>query len=273
MGTHASSAGLTEMLYEVRDGVATVTFNRPDRMNGWTRTMERELRVAVDRAAADPDVRVIVLTGAGRAFCVGADVGRLKQASASDAGSPSAAPAPARDARDQRYTWMLSVPKPMIAAINGAVAGVGFCLTLFCDLRYMADGAKLSTSFSRRGLIAEHGSAWLLPRLIGPMNAADLLFSGRTVTAAEAQGLGLVRMLDADGFAERVRAKAVELATFSSPRSVRIIKAQLMRGRDESIVDATRFADEQATLCRGSEDFKEGVASFAEKRTPAFTGR
>ncbi len=269
---------LPELLYTVQDQVATITFNRPDRMNGWTPAMERGLRELVDRAVQDDDVRVIVLTGAGRAFCAGADIGRLQAAGAAGSSSPPAASSqadpPPRDGDfEQRYSWLLAVPKPVIAAINGAVAGVGLCIALYCDLRYMAAHARLSTSFARRGLIAEHGSAWMLPRLIGPMHAADLLLTARTVDADEAERLGLVRVLPTEGFAEAVHDKAVELAIWSSPRSTRIIKGQLARAPFETLAQATREADAQTASCRDSEDFKEGVASFVQKRAPRFTGR
>jgi enoyl-CoA hydratase/carnithine racemase len=263
----------TELLYGVADQVATITFNRPDRMNAWTPTMESELRAAIAAATDDEVVRAIVLTGAGKGFCAGADMGRLA-GTASGAGSPAAAPGPAGGGDfEQRYSYLLAVPKPLIAGINGAVAGVGFCLTLFCDLRFMAAGARLATSFARRGLVAEHGSAWLLPRLVGPMNAADLLLSGRTVDAAEAAAMGLVRVLPAEGFAAAVQARAAELATLSSPRSMRVIKQQLSRAPFESLAQSTAFADAEIPKCRDTEDFREGVASFVEKRAPRFTGR
>jgi enoyl-CoA hydratase/carnithine racemase len=260
-----------EVLVAVRDRVATLTLNRPERMNAWTPTMESEFREAVEAACADDGVRAIVVTGAGKGFCAGADMGRL---AASAAPRPAiAAPPAGKGDFDQRYSWLLGIPKPLIAGINGAVAGVGLCITLYCDLRYMAAGARLSTAFARRGLIAEHGSSWLLPRLIGPMNAADLLLSGRTIDAAEAHAMGLVRMLPAEGFADAVHTRAAELANLSSPRSMRIIKGQLQRQYVESLGAAIVDADAQTAACRDTEDFREGVASFVEKRTPNFTGR
>jgi enoyl-CoA hydratase/carnithine racemase len=261
----------TELLYAVTERVATITLNRPDRMNAWTPTMEAEFRVAIAAASADDEVRAIVVTGAGRGFCAGADMGRLQNSAAGAA--PLAAPPSGEGNFDQRYSYLLAVPKPLIAAINGSVAGVGLCITLYCDLRFMAEGARLATSFARRGLVAEHGSAWMLPRLIGPMNAADLLLSGRTVDAAEAASLGLVRMLPAERFLAAVQARAAEFANLSSPRSMRIIKQQLQAAPFQSLAEATRFADAEIPKCRDTEDFKEGVASFVEKRAPNFTGR
>nr|WP_188611520.1 enoyl-CoA hydratase-related protein [Chelatococcus reniformis] len=260
-----------EMRFEVRERVATITFDRPDRMNAWTPVMERELRRLVAIAAADKAVRAIVLTGAGRGFCAGADVGRLT-ASASGGVAPVAAPRLSDDDLDQRYSYLLAVPKPVIAAINGAAAGVGLCLALYCDLRYMAAGAKLTTSFARRGLVAEHGSAWMLSHLVGPMNAADLLLSGRVVEAEEAGRLGLVRVLATEGFHEAVQQRAAEFANLCSPRSMGVIKRQLGLVPRQTLADATQLADREVALCRGTDDFREGVAHFVEKRAPRFTG-
>lgn len=263
-----------EMKFEIADRVATITFDRPDRMNAWTPLMETELRRLISVASADDEVRAIVITGAGKGFCAGADMGRLSSAASGTANESAPVVADESDGDfEQRYSYLLAVPKPLIAAINGAVAGVGLCLTLFCDLRFMAAGAKLTTAFARRGLIAEHGSAWMLRNLIGPMNAADLLMSGRTVEAAEAERLGLVRMLPAENFRETVQQKASEFANLCSPRSMRIIKQQLALVPRQTLADATRLANREIAICRGTEDFKEGVAHFVEKRAPRFTGR
>lgn len=263
-----------EVLYTVTGRVATLTLNRPDKLNAWTPRMEAEFRAAMDRAVADEAVRAIMVTGAGRGFCAGADMGRLTPAAPGEA---KPAPAAARDYVPdnfgQRYSWLLDVSKPIVAAINGAAAGVGLCITLYCDLRYMVEDARLTTAFARRGLIAEHGSAWILPRLIGPMAAADLLLSGRVLTGSEAAALGLVRALPAEGFVEAVHAVASELADLSSPRSMRIIKRQLYAGLFQDLATATHLADSEQMKCFATEDFREGVAHFVERRAPAFTGR
>ena len=274
MADAAETGTNAEVLYMVTGRVATLTLNRPDKMNAWTPRMEAEFRAAMDRAVADDAVRAIMVTGAGRGFCAGADMGRLTPAAP---GESKAAPAAARDYTPdnfgQRYSWLLDVPKPIVAAINGAAAGVGLCITLYCDLRYMVEDAKLTTAFARRGLIAEHGSAWILPRLIGPMAAADLLLSGRVLTGREAAALGLVRALPAEGFIEAVHAVAADLAEFSSPRSMRIIKQQLYAGLFQDLATATHLADSEQVKCFATEDFHEGVAHFVERRAPAFTGR
>jgi enoyl-CoA hydratase/carnithine racemase len=148
----------------------------------------------------------------------------------------------------QRNSYILAVKKPIIAGINGAVAGIGLVVTLYCDIRYMAAGAKLTTAFARRGLIAEHGISWMLPRLIGPMNALDLLLSARTLPAEEAAGMGLVRVLPAEGFAQAVQARAAEIANLSSPRSTRIIKKQVYEGLFQSLAEATAAANREPVV-------------------------
>ena len=263
-----------QMKFEVSDRVATITFDRPDKMNAWTPVMESELRRLMAIASEDDDVRAIVITGAGRGFCAGADMGRLSDASSgsSVAAGPVAPPHSDEDLA-QRFSYLLAVPKPIIAGINGAIAGVGLCIALYCDLRFMAAGAKLTTSFARRGLIAEHGSAWMLRQLIGPMNAADLLLSGRVVEAAEAERLGLVRMLPADNFRETVQQTASDFANLCSPRSMRIINQQLTAAPRQPMAEAPQLANREVAICRGTEDFREGVAHFIEKRAPRFTGK
>jgi enoyl-CoA hydratase/carnithine racemase len=266
----------TQLLYKVEDRVATITLNRPDRLNAYTQVMSAELREAFAAADADESVRAIVLTGAGRGFCAGADMERLSSAvaGATDLKTPASYPTEGLAANfAQSCSYILGIRKPVIAGINGAVAGIGLVLTLYCDIRYMAAGAKLTTAFARRGLIAEHGISWMLPRLIGPMNAMDLLLSARTVTAEEAGTLGLVRVLPAEGFAEAVQGRAAEIANLSSPRSTRIIKKQVYEALFQSLAEATVIANREQALCRDTEDFREGVASYVEKRKPNFTGR
>mgnify|MGYP003583326843 CR=1 FL=1 len=258
-----------QLRYEVDRRVAVITFNRPERLNAWTPTLEAELKEAVAQAQADPEVRCAVLTGAGRAFCAGMDMEVL-----ADPGRNSIqVAAPSDDDLEQRYGYLWKFDKPLIAAINGAAVGVGLCIALHADLRFAAAGAKLATPYSRRGLVAEHGSAWLLPRLVGPMHAADLLLSGRTFLAEEADRMGLARLLPAEGFAQAVLSIAAEMANATSPRSTRIIKQQLLAARYQTLGQATRAADRAMAECRDTEDFREGVKHFLEKRAPQFTGR
>ena len=263
-----------QILYAIKDRVATITLNRPDRMNAWTAVMEQEIRDAILKASADDEVRAIVVTGAGKGFCAGADMEGLS-ARAKD---PKLAAGlhdnkKTDDNFDQRYSYLLAVPKPIIAGINGAVAGVAFVLILYCDIRYMAEGAKLSTAFARRGLIAEYGSAWMLPRLVGVMNALDMLLSGRTMKAEEAAAAGLVKLLPAQGFHSAVHGIAKDYAELSSARSMRIIKHQVYQSYFQTLAEATQLATEELIKSYGTDDIKEGVAAFLEKRKPNFTDR
>ena len=262
-----------QILYAVKDRVATIAFNRPEPMNAWTATMEKETREAIGKAAKDESVRAIVLTGEGRAFCAGADMEGLG-ARAQDPRLASAMQNKKSDDNfDQRYSYLLAVPKPIIAGINGPVAGIGLVLTLYCDVRYIAEGTKLTTAFARRGLICEYGSAWMLPRLVGTMNALDLMLSGRTILAEEAAAMGLMRLLPAAGFREAVHGIAKDFAELSSPRAMRIMKHQIYQSYFQTLAEATQLANDEMAKCFTTEDFKEGVKHFVEKRKPNFSGR
>jgi len=269
----------TEILYEVADHVATITLNRPEKLNAWTQVMQHEVRAAMEAAGADSAVRVILVTGAGRGFCAGADLDKMK--ASLEAGRPgtlarhaTTEEATGIDANyQQRFSYMLRVPKPIIAAINGPVAGIGLCFVLFTDLRYIVAEAKVTTAFAKRGLIAEHGISWMLPRLVGTMNALDLLCSARTIEASEAERLGLVRTLPAEDFLITVQGIAREMVTTASPRSIGVIKRQVYHSHFQSLAEAWVAADKEMLASFTSEDFKEGVAHFVEKRAPAFTGR
>lgn len=256
------------LLYDVTDHVATISLYNPEQRNACGPVMEAELRAALKAAGDDQDVRVIVLTGHGSSFCVGADMSALQNID--DAVLPD--PDDFEGNYGHRLTYILATPKPVIAAINGAAAGVGVSISAYCDFRYMASNAKLSTSFARRGLVAEHGMSWMLPRLVGPMNALDLLMTGRVVTADEAERLGLVRTLPAETFMADVMNIARELATYSSPRSTAIIKRQVYDGLFQDLGEATGLALIEELRSFESEDFKEGIAHFVERRAPAFTG-
>ena len=269
----------TQILYAVRDRVATVTLNRPDKLNAWTHTMRAEIRSALGRAEADDEVRAIVVTGAGRGFCAGADMDSMAQSLASgqdrsSSGFPELATdaGPGRDF-DQPLSYPLKIPKPVIAGINGPVAGIGLCFSLYCDIRFIAAGAKLTTAFARRGLIAEYGSAWMLPRLVGPMNAAELLYSGRTILGEEAAALGLARLLPLEGFHDAVHAYAADLANNVSPRSMAVMKRQIWGSLFKTLAEACVEADREMLASFRTEDFREGVAHFVEKRAPRFVGR
>ncbi|MES1261329.1 MAG: enoyl-CoA hydratase-related protein [Acidobacteriota bacterium] len=255
-----------EALLEIADHVATITLNRPDKLNAWTAGMARETCAAMVTADADPAVRVIVLTGAGRGFCAGADMSLLNTIVA---GGLDANTSPA-----SRRAPLPEVSKPVIAAVNGPAVGLGFALALFCDVRIASETARFGTAFARRGLIAEFGLAWILPRIAGLGHALDLLLTARLVDALEARQMGLIsRVLPDDGFAEAVAGYARELAAAVSPRSARIIKRQVHAALSQTLEEAFAVSEREMLASLRSEDFKEGVAHFLEKRPPSFTGR
>jgi enoyl-CoA hydratase/carnithine racemase len=272
-----------EILYAVADRVATITLNRPDKLNAWTATMEREVRSAVETAERDSQVRVIVLTGRGRGFCAGADMsllGAVAKQGVTDLLRERAQRNKGKERKGRlradfrkKYSYFLATEKPVIAAINGPVVGLGLVIALYCDLRLASDGARFSTVFARRGLIAEYGMAWMLPRIVGQANALDLLFSARTIDAAEALRMGLVnRVLLQEGFLDRVNEYALDLASNVSPRSMRVIKRQVYDAMFQSLEEAFEASEREMLLSLDCEDFKEGVAHYLEKRPPAFTG-
>lgn len=255
------------VLYEVRDKIALITLNRPERLNAWNADMARGYFDSLDRAAADPEVTVIVVTGAGRGFCAGADMDVLQGVEGGAGGEGAGGGAP--DRRDARYA--MSIPKPIIAAVNGACAGLGFVHAVACDIRFAAEGAKFTTAFSRRGLIAEHGISWTLPRLVGQSVALDLLMSGRVILAEEAKELGLVnKVFPPDQLLEETMAYAADMAANAAPISMSIIKSQVYNHPLISLDEAMAASNELMQASLGRADFKEGVASFLEKRPPNF---
>lgn len=253
------------VLMQVDDGVALLTLNRPERLNAWTVEMEHEYFALLERCGREPDVRAIVVTGAGRCFCAGADMQELQ---AIGDGTLSGS----EHERERRpQTFPLTIPKPIIAAINGACAGIGLVQALMCDLRFAAEGAKLTTAFARRGLVAEHGISWMLPRLVGPARALDLLLSGRVVFAEEAHELGLVnRVLPPDRLLEATLDYARELVVNCSPASMATMKRQVYADLQRTLPDALAQADQLMLASFTAPDFVEGVTSFLERRDPRF---
>ncbi|WP_208613691.1 enoyl-CoA hydratase-related protein [Rhodococcus koreensis] len=251
------------------DPVALITVNRPDKLNAFRTQTMHELRDAVNRAVADDRVVGIVITGAGRAFCVGLDAADL--AAAVDQPPRSTSEGTEGSEPPALFSYLLDVPKPVIAAVNGTCAGGGFVLAMMCDLRFASDGAAFHTVFSKRGLIAEHGTSWLLPRLIGVSRTLDLLWSSRRVEAEEAQSLGFVdRVTTSDLLVSSAVEYVVALAENTSPRSLQVIKELVHRHLDLPWPAAAVEADEAMQRSVRSDDFREGVASFMEKRPPRF---
>jgi len=273
-----------ETLYNVADRVATITLNRPDKLNAWTAVMEGEVRAAIGEAERDNDVRVIVLTGAGRGFCAGADISLLSSVAEQGLDKKRRAQAlkntsvrkvkGVRPDFQRKYSYFPAVSKPVIAAINGPVVGLGLVISLYCDLRFASDTARFGTAFARRGLIAEYGMAWMLPRLVGVPNALDLLFSARMIDAPEALRMGLVNQVyPQDVFSDKVREYARDLALGVSPRSMRVIKRQIYDAMFQTLGETFAISEREMIASLLSEDFKEGVAHFLEKRAPNFQGK
>jgi enoyl-CoA hydratase/carnithine racemase len=274
---------MQETLHQIAGGVATITLNRPDKLNAWTAIMEGEVRTAMEEAEQDANVRVIVLTGAGRGFCAGADMSLLNtvaEKGLDEARRTQAVQSVGRSwegARadfQKKYSYFPAITKPVIAGINGPVVGLGLVIAMYCDLRFASEGARFGTAFAQRGLIAEFGMAWMLPRLVGHGNALDLLFTARMIDAAEALRIGLVNhVYPQEAFLESVQKYAMNLAANVSPRSLRVIKRQVYDAMFQTLAESFESSEQAMLASLQSEDFKEGVAHFIEKRAPAFTGR
>jgi enoyl-CoA hydratase/carnithine racemase len=253
------------VLMEVRDEVALLTLNRPERLNAWTAEMQARYFDLLDECAERDDVRAIVVTGAGRGFCAGADVQNLEAISSGDLSHSTGA-------QDERpVTYALGIPKPIIAAINGPCAGLGLVHALMCDVRFAAETAKITTAFARRGLIAEHAISWVLPRLIGPARALDLLFSARIVLGPEAAVLGLVnRSVKDDTVLDDALEYAGMLARECSPASMAQMKHQVYADYERPLAESLEEANRLMFESFAGADFAEGVRSFVERRSPEF---
>jgi enoyl-CoA hydratase/carnithine racemase len=262
-----------EIRYEVDDHVLTITLNRPERLNAFTPTMGRELIEAFDRADADDDVRAIIVTGEGRGFCAGADLGG--GGNTFDWRDRQAADEIPRDGGGQVTLRIYDLTKPVIAAINGPAVGVGITMTLPMDIRLVAEGAKIGFVFTRRGIVPEACSSWFLPRIVGISQAMEWVATGRVFTAEEALAGGLVRGVHPQTeLLTSARALADEISDNAAPVSVAIARRLLWRmlGADHPM--AAHRADSRAMFARGqSDDAREGVTSFLEKREPTFTDR
>lgn len=264
------------VLYRVERGVAIVTLNRPDRLNAWTPELERRYVHRLRLATASPQVRVVVVTGAGRAFCAGADTKVLGDLAGGDrqngqpgGGQPGGQPDVLGSRRLPVYEFEAAVPKPVIAAVHGPCVGIGFSHALMCDLRFGSPSARFGATFARLGLPAEQGTAWLLDRLIGPSRAADLLLSGRMVGADEALRLGLVDRLAEDVLAAALD-YAADIAANCSPASLATIKRQLRQAPQQDFRAAADEADQLTREALRGDDFGEAVRALRERRPASF---
>ena len=270
---------LKAVSYERSGRVATITLNRPHRMNAWTGRMHTEYRWCLAQAEADAGVRAIIVTGAGRAFCAGADAAALEghiEKGGYDPGTNAAELAMPgfgiRPEFDANFAYHFGLSKPVIAAINGPAAGVGLVLACFADLRFAVAGAKLTTAHGKLGLPAEYGLSWMLPRLIGVTHANDMLLSSQVVLAEEAQRMGLLNgcfetvdetMAHALGYAEM-------LATGVSPSSIKETKRQIYRDLHQDAASAVRDSEDLLNRMMTEPEYREGVRAFVEKRPPRF---
>jgi len=268
-----------QIQYEVEEPVATLTLNRPERLNAWTARMGQEIRHAFASAERDPRVIAVLVTGRGRGFCSGADLrglGALSQGGSfsgedgaaldADPGDPSMGPS-----FRGTFSYPMSIPKPILCAINGPCVGLGLPIALSCDIRFASDRASFTTAFARRGLIAEWGISWMLPRVVGLTHALDLLLSARTIDAAEAARMGLVnRVVPHDDLLRVAREYALDIADNCSPGSLAIIKREVLQHLSCSLEQAEQEAMKYMFESFTGADFGEALAAFAEKRSPKF---
>jgi enoyl-CoA hydratase/carnithine racemase len=267
-----------ELIYEVDDPVATITLNRPERLNALTGRLLAELKHAIAAAEADERAVAIVITGAGRGFCAGADMAGLKATAEGEGGAFDGSELEAHPGDpslgsdfEVTYGYLLAVRKPLIAAINGPCAGLGFCIAMLCDLRFASESATFTTAFANRGLIAEHGSSWIVPRLVGPANALDILWTGRKFDAVEADRIGMLnRIFPHDDLLAETRGYVAELAQRSSPTSLMIMKQQVYKHLMQPLGPAMQESNELMAASLDRHDFREGVDSFLERRPPRF---
>jgi len=268
---------LSATRYEVADRVATIRLHRPHRHNAWTGRMHTEYRSLLQEAEDDPEVRVVVVTGSGDSFCVGADSDALAGHAERGGYDPGTGPDLARPgfgARpefDADFAYHYGLSTPVIAAVNGPCAGVGLVLACYADLRFAARGATLSAAHGKLGLPAEYGLAWVLPRLVGMTRAADLLLSSRKFTAAETEGWGLFNaIVEPHELADRVAAYALDLASAVSPASMRVTKRALYADQHRDVGAAVAESGRLLAEMMGEPDYREGVKALLERRPPSF---
>jgi enoyl-CoA hydratase/carnithine racemase len=263
---------MSEVLLETEGGIATLTLNRPDRLNAISTTMLDQLSRHLVELDQDPAVRVIVLTGAGRGFCAGLDLQDASSGSGIGGGGGRGFP-PTLDLRTAPPVVLHGIDTPTVCALNGGAAGYGMDLALGCDIRIASEDAKLAAAFTRRGVLPESGGTWLLPRLIGWAKAAEIIFTGRTLDAAACLELGLVnRVVPAELLAKETRAFAEEIAS-NAPLAVQASKRMMRAAWSEAFDDHVHHVYLQLLPLFQTKDFLEGMKSFLEKRKPEFEGR
>jgi enoyl-CoA hydratase/carnithine racemase len=265
----------TEVLYEVEGHVGTITLNAPERMNTISGVMLDALSARMLEADRDPNVRCIVLTGAGRAFCAGLDLAAQMSGPKDSLGNMGniGASTGEFDLRDAPPVVLHNLDTPVICALNGGAAGYGLDIALGCDIRIAADTAKLAPGFAKRGILPESGGTWLLPRLVGYAKAAEIALTARTLSAKESLDLGLVnQVVPLASLSEAVAAMAAEICS-NAPLAVRAIKRMMRAAETETFEQNVHHVFLQLLPLFRTADFREGVAAFMEKRTPDFTGR
>lgn len=259
------------LLYEVRDRIATLTLNRPERLNALGGTLRDDLYDAITKSAADPNVGVLVITGAGRGFCSGGDVKSMSERDQTgQTQPPNDRLAPLRD---RVILAMRDCPKPVIAAVNGAAAGAGMNLALACDMRIASSAAKFSQAFVKRGLAPDWGGSYFLPRVVGTAKACELIFTGDTIDATEAFRLGIVNAVVAPGELMAETYKLARKIAAGPPVAIQISKRAIHHNQEVDLRAALEFETFAQGVCKDTEDAKEGVKAFVEKRTAVFRGR
>lgn len=260
-----------QVIYTVTENVATITLNRPERLNALSPQLRLDFKNALEVADTSNEVRAIIITGAGRGFCSGGDVKAMNEANESGTAGPlndKIAPV-----RDQVVLAMRNSDKPVIAAVNGPAAGAGMNIALACDIRVASDTARFGQTFSRRGLHPDWGGTYFLPRIVGMAKACELIWSGKMIDAEEALHLGIVSEVTEPGvLLETAQALALSFAA-GPPIAIRLAKRAMYRAMDSSLREALEFETYAQNICRDTEDAKEGIRAFVEKRDPDFTGR
>jgi enoyl-CoA hydratase/carnithine racemase len=259
------------LLYDVAEGIATLTLNRPERLNALGGSLRSDLYHAVLRASDDPDVRVMIITGAGRGFCSGGDVKAMR--AIDEGGADAGLLGKIAPERDKVVLAMRDSPKPIIAAVNGPAAGAGMNLALACDMRIASENANFAQAFVRRGLHVDWGGTYFLPRIVGMAKACELIFTGDSVDAEEALALGIVsKLVSPDELMTSARAMATKIAS-GPPIAIRMAKRSLYHNLDCDLRQSLEQETYSQVVCRETDDAKEGILAFTEKRTPKFTGR